>query len=491
MRRNKKIGIFIIVALIAVLAYGGVKLTEPSYSLTMDVNPSIEIVSNRLDKVVEVNPLNDDARQMLKGFEIKDNDLTDTIEDLADLMVLTGYISGGEDNLVMITVNDGKASQEVLSKVNQAIAAYLENKQIEAMIVNQSIPEDVDFDNNGKYVVAEKIGDLDNDLDFNTLASMTLRELIEFAESKDIEPEKLFTNLIRTKGMDTTTVAKVDDKAEVTKAEDKSNETSLIGEAKAKEIALAKTGGGTIVEFELGRDDGRPEYEIEIKHNGYEYELEIDGYTGKILEFERDKEDNKSSTKSETKPAAKEEPKAVASKPAASKPATTKPAAKPAKKQESSSSKSTLIGAAKAKEIALAKTGGGTVVELELDWDDGRPEYEIEIKGNGYEYELEIHGYTGKILDFERDKDDDYKKSARKTSPKKETSNKQTLIGEAKAKEIALAKSGGGRIVEFELDWDDGVPEYEIEIKKDGYEYEIEIHGYTGKILDFEMEKDD
>ena len=150
MRRNKKIGIFIIVALIAVLAYGGVKLTEPSYSLTMDVNPSIEIVSNRLDKVVEVNPLNDDARQMLKGFEIKDNDLTDTIEDLADLMVLTGYISGGEDNLVMITVNDGKASQEVLNKVNQAIAAYLENKQIEAMIVNQSIPEDVDFDNNGK-----------------------------------------------------------------------------------------------------------------------------------------------------------------------------------------------------------------------------------------------------------------------------------------------------------------------------------------------------
>ena len=54
--------------------------------------------------------------------------------------------------------------------------------------------------------------------------------------------------------------------------------------------------------------------------------------------------------------------------------------------------------------------------------------------------------------------------------------------------EIALAKSGGGKVVEFELDWDDGRPEYEIEIKKDGLEYELEIHGYTGKILEFEID---
>lgn len=30
------------------------------------------------------------------------------------------------------------------------------------------------------------------------------------------------------------------------------------------------------------------EYEIEIKFNGKEYEIEIDIYTGKILEFEVD-----------------------------------------------------------------------------------------------------------------------------------------------------------------------------------------------------------
>lgn len=142
MIRNKKIGLLLVLVLLAAVAYGGVKFVGPSYSLTMDVNPSIEIVSNRFDKVVEVKPLNEDAREMLKDFEIKDKDLTSTIEDLADLMVLTGYISGGEDNLVSIRVSDGNASEEVLNRLNQAIAAYLENKQIEATIVNEPIQAD-------------------------------------------------------------------------------------------------------------------------------------------------------------------------------------------------------------------------------------------------------------------------------------------------------------------------------------------------------------
>lgn len=42
-----------------------------------------------------------------------------------------------------------------------------------------------------------------------------------------------------------------------------------------------------IVDFELEYDDD-PEYKIEIIANGYEYDIEIDGYTGKVLEFEKD-----------------------------------------------------------------------------------------------------------------------------------------------------------------------------------------------------------
>ena len=61
----------------------------------------------------------------------------------------------------------------------------------------------------------------------------------------------------------------------------------MISSDQAKKIALNKV-NGKIVEFELDEDDGRLIYEIEIKKDGREYNLEIDAYTGKIIEFEID-----------------------------------------------------------------------------------------------------------------------------------------------------------------------------------------------------------
>lgn len=388
MRKNKKIGLIIVLVLLAAIGFGGFKLTEPSYALRMDVNPSIEIVSNKLNRVVEVNPLNDDAKEMLKNYKIGGKDLKNTIEDLADLMVLKGYISGGKDNLVMITVDDNNASSDMVNKLNEAIAAYLENKQIEATIVNQSIPKDEVLVETGKEVAARRISQLDEDLDYDKISNMTLRELIELAELKNIDPEKLFNRITKTvtkndnsnrdnivnNNRDHDDDDRDDKDDNKNKANTNTNDTKtntntnsktnsrfdqLIGEARAKEIALDLV-KGEIVEFKLDDydDDGDDdtEYEIKIIANGYKYEIEIDAYTGKVTEFERDGKAN---------------------------------------------IKNTLIGEAKAKEIALG-LANGKIVKFELD-DDDDAKYEIEIIANGYEYEIEINAYTGEVLEFEKD----------------------------------------------------------------------------------------
>ncbi|AOV08977.1 PepSY domain-containing protein [Sporosarcina ureilytica] len=57
--------------------------------------------------------------------------------------------------------------------------------------------------------------------------------------------------------------------------------------------------------------------------------------------------------------------------------------------------------------IAIARQhASGTVKEIELDNDDGRLYYEIEMKDGKYEYELDIDAYTGDVLDFEKDLED-------------------------------------------------------------------------------------
>ena len=203
--------------------------------------------------------------------------------------------------------------------------------------------------------------------------------------------------------------------------------SKLIGSTKAKEIMLKKVPGAKIVKFRLD-NDRTPEYEGELTKGSYKYEIDVNAKTGKITDYEKEK-------------------------------------------IKTSSSK--YIGETKAKEIMLKKVPGAKIVKFKLDKDD-TPEYEGELTKGSYKYEISVNAKSGKITDYEKEKI--------KTSSKK-------LIGEAKAKEIMLKKVPGAKIVKFELD-NDKTPEYEGELRKGKYEYEISVNAITGKITDFEKDND-
>ncbi|MDU6993194.1 MAG: PepSY domain-containing protein, partial [Terrisporobacter othiniensis] len=61
------------------------------------------------------------------------------------------------------------------------------------------------------------------------------------------------------------------------------------------------------------------------------------------------------------------------------------------------------------------------------------------------------------------------------------------LIGSTKAKEIMLKKVPGAKIVKFRLD-NDNTPEYEGELTKGSYKYEIDVNAKSGKVTDYEKE---
>ncbi|WP_343210685.1 PepSY domain-containing protein [Anaerolentibacter hominis] len=84
----------------------------------------------------------------------------------------------------------------------------------------------------------------------------------------------------------------IDVKKSVYKGTASSSSKTKISTAKAKEIARAKVPNATIVKCKLDEDDGRWTYEIEMIKGRYEYDLEIDAYTGKILEYDVDYDDD-------------------------------------------------------------------------------------------------------------------------------------------------------------------------------------------------------
>ena len=86
-----------------------------------------------------------------------------------------------------------------------------------------------------------------------------------------------------------------DDDAAKQSSTSSGSSSNLIGTSRAKEIALAHAGlsesAVTQLKAELDREDGRQQYEVEFKANGYEYDYEIDAENGTILEWDKDYDD--------------------------------------------------------------------------------------------------------------------------------------------------------------------------------------------------------
>lgn len=141
--------------------------------------------------------------------------------------------------------------------------------------------------------------------------------------------------------------------------------TEILSVAEVKEIALEKF-DGKIEEVEL--DDFR--YEVEIETTNEDIELKIDAFTGEILKVERDDRDGWKSNAHTT---------------------TTE-----------NQTNSTILTVDEATKIAEEKTGA-TVYEIELDEDDGRILYEVELYSSHTEIEMEIDAKTGEILEIEYD----------------------------------------------------------------------------------------
>lgn len=133
---------------------------------------------------------------------------------------------------------------------------------------------------------------------------------------------------------------------------------------------------------------------------------------------------------------------------------------------------------AKIKEKARKLVSGAKITSTHLTIDDGLSEYKLNLTKGDRQYKLLYNAKNGKLLEYE------WKIISSGSSSSK-------YIGLSKAKNIALKKVPGAAVVKAEFDKDDGVPVYEIELRKGAYEYEITIDAKTGNITEYEQDIDD
>ncbi|MBD2847727.1 PepSY domain-containing protein [Paenibacillus sp. IB182496] len=148
-----------------------------------------------------------------------------------------------------------------------------------------------------------------------------------------------------------------------------------------------------------------------------------------------------------------------------------------------------LIGVAKAEALAL-EHASGHVESIELERSGGTRYYEVELDRGATSVEVRIEAYTGKLLgthsEREDDDDDDDLAAYRDGRP---------TIGAAKAVEAALAQVPG-TATEVDLDEEDGVLIYEVDVRPSGDQargnaVEVGVDAVDGSIVYADWEHDD
>lgn len=203
----KKRNVLVSAVAVAGLTLGGFGyyLLSPSNYIALDINPSIELTTNRLNQVTSITPVNQDAKDLLAGYRLRDRDLDDVIEDLVDRMVLEGYITSGGENDVLVTVRDDSASKKTLDKVNAKIADYVAYRQLEVQVLGQQADLDEALRAEaekyhisvGKMAVIRRLVEGDKTLAPSDLADMKVSDLLAFAVQKDISLEQIEEQLDR------------------------------------------------------------------------------------------------------------------------------------------------------------------------------------------------------------------------------------------------------------------------------------------------------
>lgn len=156
-----------------------------------------------------------------------------------------------------------------------------------------------------------------------------------------------------------------------------STSKAMISKTQAKEIAL-KAQKGTVDDIELETRGGKTYYEVDIDRTSGDVDVWVDAYSGSVLKVVEDddlndNDDDRTSGASNTGAAAAD----------------------------------VKYTAEQAASTAVKHVGGGKVTDNDLDEEDGRYVYEIDIRTATGEADVTVDAQTGKVLSSDIDSDDD------------------------------------------------------------------------------------
>ncbi|MEG1943214.1 MAG: hypothetical protein RR049_05295, partial [Angelakisella sp.] len=207
-KRNSFVyGLVAVAAALALTVSAGAYYTNSSVAsiIALDVNPSVEISTNKNDKVVAAKATNADGEKILGDMNLKNTDVDVAMNAVIGSMVKEGYLTTEKNSLLVTVSGKNEAKADALrAEVVSGINATLAEQKIPAHIYNQTLPAvddkiKADSAKQGisysKLIFLEKIHAVDPSVTIEQLSKMTLDEIDALLSKNNVKPGDLHVDL--------------------------------------------------------------------------------------------------------------------------------------------------------------------------------------------------------------------------------------------------------------------------------------------------------
>lgn len=486
-----KFAVGIAAALVLVFAgVLGVRSYRANYSvastISLDVNPSIEIKTNQKEIALEVNALNEDGRTVIGEMELEGSSIDVVVNALVGSMLRNGYLNDASNSiLVSVYGENGDRSLTLQEKLTGEITELLNTDTFNGAVISQTITPD-----NELQTLAETYG-------ISLGKARLIREVIaqrpecSYRELSELTINEL--NLMsKINGIDLNEVQIVGS----------ASEKAYIGVDKAKEVAFSRAGvisesNVSKLEIEMDHEHGVMIYEVSFVYNDYKYNYDIDACSGAVLETksnpidDKGKDEKNESDNKDKLPGDNEQDGS-------------------SNNSVTTSNNETGISSDRAKEIAFSNAGVSSEsavskLEIETDQEHGTMIYEVSFFYNDSKYNYDIDAYTGAITETKispvEDKGNSESKSndkeqkpskSDKDNDKNPDQNSESFIGETAAKDAALSRAGldANDITEYKCETyiQKGTSVYKIKFISGEYEYSCDVDACSGDTVKFDKQ---
>lgn len=165
----------------------------PAWKISIDINPSIEISMNRLNKVISVKSYNEDGAELADLLDVKYKNYAEAICQILENDDIAALLSNDEILMIGVIGNDETQSSKILADI-ESLAEGKKNTYcycVHSDEVSEAHKMGLSY---GKYKAFLDLRALDPDITADDMRDMTMREIQdlidELSGSQDNAAEK-------------------------------------------------------------------------------------------------------------------------------------------------------------------------------------------------------------------------------------------------------------------------------------------------------------